>query len=121
MNFDPANINRFSCLSSAEWYGTVLKSVLFKRSPDQIMLMKNKNIAQAFPLPMATEGEMVKIVAVAGGKRLIKRLIAMGLIEETVVTSVTAAKGKWFGCGLWRNTVGFGFWRSQSNSGCPRA
>ena len=34
------------------------------------MLMKNKNITQVFPLPMAKKGEMVKIVGVTGGKRL---------------------------------------------------
>jgi len=47
------------------------------------MLMKNKNATHAFPLAMANEGELVKIIGVTGGKKLAKRLITMGMIENT--------------------------------------
>ncbi|MEN8217172.1 MAG: ferrous iron transport protein A [Pseudomonadota bacterium] len=45
--------------------------------------MKTQNISQAFPLAMVSEGDWVKIDRVVGGKNLFKRLITMGLIEET--------------------------------------
>jgi len=49
------------------------------------MLMKTEN-TKAYPLTMAGEGEWIKIVGVNGGKNLIKRLIAMGMIEDTGAT-----------------------------------
>ena len=74
------------------------------------MLMKNKTIIQAFPLPMAREGERVKIVGVTGGKRLIKRLIAMGLIEEIELQILQRKKenGLVVACGETRLALGFG-------------
>ncbi|HDN26668.1 MAG TPA: ferrous iron transport protein A [Thioploca sp.] len=72
------------------------------------MLMENKNITQAFPLPMATEGERVKIVGVTGGKLLIKRLIAMGLIEETELQVLQRENGVVVACGETRLALGFG-------------
>jgi ferrous iron transport protein A len=58
-----------------------------------IMLMKTQNITQAFPLAMAGEGEWVKIDRVVGGKKLFKRLIAMGLIEETELQVIQRQRG----------------------------
>jgi len=57
------------------------------------MLMKTQNISQTFPLAMASEGEWVKIDRVVGGKNLFKRLIAMGLIEETELQVLQRQKG----------------------------
>jgi ferrous iron transport protein A len=74
------------------------------------MLMKNKNITPIFPLPMAKEGERVKIVGVTGGKRLIKRLIAMGLIEEMELEVLQRQKENSLlvVCGETRLALGFG-------------
>lgn len=47
------------------------------------MLMNNSNTSQIFPLGMASEGEIVKIVSVVGGKNLAKRLMAMGIVADT--------------------------------------
>lgn len=57
------------------------------------MLMKNENTTHAFPLAMANVGEWVKIVGVTGGKHLIKRLVAMGLIEEMELQVLQRQKG----------------------------
>jgi len=72
--------------------------------------MKNQDITQAFPLPMATEGERVKIVGVTGGKLLIKRLIAMGLIEETELQVLQRQRENAVvvACGEMRLALGFG-------------
>ncbi|MDM8561681.1 FeoA family protein [Candidatus Parabeggiatoa sp. HSG14] len=57
------------------------------------MLMRNENIAQAFPLAMAGERDWVKIVGITGGKKLTKRLIAMGLIEDMTLQVLQRQKG----------------------------
>lgn len=57
------------------------------------MLMKNKNATHAFPLAMANEGELVKIVGVTGGKKLAKRLITMGMIENTELQILQRQQG----------------------------
>jgi len=49
------------------------------------MLMKTENSVQAFPLGLAKEGERVKIVGIASGKSLAKRLTAMGLTDGTAI------------------------------------
>jgi ferrous iron transport protein A len=51
------------------------------------------NTIQAFPLAQAACGERVKIVSVAGDKMLIKRLIAMGLLEETELKVLHLTRG----------------------------
>jgi ferrous iron transport protein A len=56
------------------------------------MLMKIEN-TKAYPLAMAGEGERVKIVGVNGGKNLIKRLIAMGMIEDTELKVLQRQRG----------------------------
>ena len=45
------------------------------------MLMKTENGIQAYPLSLAADGEWVRIVNVASGKNLIKRLAIMGMID----------------------------------------
>jgi ferrous iron transport protein A len=74
------------------------------------MLMNNKNLSQAFPLAMAQEGERVKIVSVTGGKRMIMRMIAMGLVEEMelVVLQRHRENGFVVACGETRLALGFG-------------
>lgn len=57
------------------------------------MLMKNQNATHAFPLAMANEGELVKIVGVTGGKKLAKRLITMGMIENTELQILQRQQG----------------------------
>jgi len=57
------------------------------------MLMKNQNATHAFPLAMANEGELVKIVGVTGGKKLSKRLITMGMIENTELQILQRQQG----------------------------
>ena len=57
------------------------------------MLMKNQNATHAFPLAMANEGELVKIVGVTGGKKLSKRLITMGMIENTKLQILQRQQG----------------------------
>ncbi len=57
------------------------------------MLMKNGMTMQAFPLGMASEGELVKIVGVIGGKSVTKRLMAMGMIEDTQLQVLQRQKG----------------------------
>jgi ferrous iron transport protein A len=74
------------------------------------MLMKNNNVTQAFPLAMASQGEQVKIVSVNGGKNLIRRLIAMGMIEETELQVVQRQRGSGLvvTCGETRLALGAG-------------
>lgn len=74
------------------------------------MLMRNKNITQAFPLAMVGEMERVKITGVTGGKNLIKRLIIMGLIEETELQVVKRQRGSGLvvACGETRLALGLG-------------
>jgi len=43
--------------------------------------MKTENGIQAYPLSLAADGEWVRIVNVASGKNLIKRLAIMGMID----------------------------------------
>ena len=57
------------------------------------MLMNNSNTSQAFPLGMASEGEIVKIVSVVGGKNLVKRLTAMGIMADTQLKILQRQKG----------------------------
>jgi len=57
------------------------------------MLMKNQNATHAFPLAMANEGELVKIVGVTGEKKLAKRLIMMGMIENTELQILQRQQG----------------------------
>nr|MEC4580518.1 FeoA domain-containing protein [Candidatus Parabeggiatoa sp.] len=52
-----------------------------------------KNTIQGFPLTMAGRGERVKIVSVTGDKMLIKRLIVMGLLEETELEVLHLIRG----------------------------
>lgn len=74
------------------------------------MLMKNDYVQKAYPLAMASEGETVKIVTVTGGKNLIKRLIAMGMIEETELQIVQRQRGNGLVviCGETRLALGTG-------------
>ena len=74
------------------------------------MLMKNDSVTQAFPLIMASQGERVKIVTVTGGKNLIRRLIAMSLIEETELEVVQRQRGSGLVviCGETRLALGAG-------------
>jgi ferrous iron transport protein A len=46
-----------------------------------------------FPLGMANEGETVKVIAVKAGNFLIKRLIAMGIVEETELKILQREQG----------------------------
>ncbi len=52
-----------------------------------------KNAIQGFPLTMAYRGERVKIVSVTGNKMLLKRLIVMGLLEETELQVLHLTRG----------------------------
>jgi len=75
------------------------------------MLMKSENTTQAFPLAMAGIGEWVKIVGVTGGKNLLKRLIAMGMIEDTELQVLQRYKknaGLVVACGETRLAFGAG-------------
>ncbi len=74
------------------------------------MLMRNQNISHAFPLAMAGEREWVKITGVTGSKNLIKRLITMGLIEETQLQVVKRqiGSGLLVACGETRLALGLG-------------
>ena len=57
------------------------------------MLMNSNNTSQVFPLGMASEGETVKIVSIVGGKNLVKRLIAMGIVADTQLQILQRQKG----------------------------
>ena len=57
------------------------------------MLMNNSNTSPVFPLGMAGEGEIVKIVSIIGGKNLAKRLMAMGMVEDTQLQILQRQKG----------------------------
>ena len=57
------------------------------------MLMNSNNTSQVFPLGMASEGEIVKIVSVMGGKNLAKRLMAMGIVADTQLQVLQRQKG----------------------------
>ncbi|HDN25612.1 MAG TPA: ferrous iron transport protein A [Thioploca sp.] len=72
--------------------------------------MKSENATQAFPLAMAGVGEWVKIAGVTGGKNLIKRLIAMGLIENTELQVLQRQRGTGLivACGETRLALGIG-------------
>ncbi len=48
---------------------------------------------KSFPLAMASEGETVKVIAVTAGKFLVKRLIAMGIIEQTELQILQREQG----------------------------
>ena len=74
------------------------------------MLMKSNTVVQAFPLLMAEVGKLVKVVGVMGGKSLAKRLIAMGLIEDTKVQVLYCHSGTGVvvACGETRLAVGSG-------------
>jgi ferrous iron transport protein A len=75
------------------------------------MLMKSENTSQrVFPLAMASEGERVKIVSVQRGKNLAKRLIAMGIIEETELHILQRQPGQGLVvvCGETRMALGAG-------------
>jgi len=74
------------------------------------MLMKTENLANVFPLNMVIEGEKVKIVSIIGGKNLIKRLLALGLIEEIEmqVLHKQPGNGVVVACGETRLALGLG-------------
>jgi ferrous iron transport protein A len=74
------------------------------------MLMKIENVAHAFPLGMASEGEMVKIVTITGGKNLAKRLLTLGLVEDTQVQLLQKQSGNGIviACGETRLALGLG-------------
>jgi len=74
------------------------------------MLMKTENLANVFPLNMVIEGEKVKIVSIIGGKNLVKRLLALGLIEETEmqVLHKQPGNGVVVACGETRLALGLG-------------
>jgi len=48
---------------------------------------------KSFPLAMANEGETVKVIGITAGKFLVKRLIAMGIIEQTELQIIQREQG----------------------------
>lgn len=58
--------------------------------------MSREHLELAFPLGMAQGGERVKIIAVHGGKQLMRRLIPMGLVEGIEIEVLHWLKG----CGV---------------------
>jgi len=60
------------------------------------MLMRREQLDLAFPLGMAQGGERVKIIAIDGGKQLMRRLIPMGLVEGIEIEVLHWLKG----CGV---------------------
>jgi ferrous iron transport protein A len=74
------------------------------------MLMKTENVTHAFPLGMAGEGEKVKIVSITGGKNLAKRLLTLGLVEDTQVQLLHKQSGNGIVivCGETRLALGLG-------------
>jgi ferrous iron transport protein A len=76
----------------------------------KFMLMKTSTTIHAFPLGMADVGKWVKIVGVMGGKNLAKRLMAMGMIEDTQVQVLHRHTGTGIvvACGETRLAVGAG-------------
>lgn len=72
------------------------------------MLMKTENATHAFPLGMAGEGEKVKIVGISGGKNLAKRLLTLGLVEDTEMQVLQRQHGLVIACGEIRLALGLG-------------
>lgn len=74
------------------------------------MLMKTEKLLQAFPLGMAGEGARVRIVGIMAGKNLVKRLLAMGMSEDTEVRVLQRQKGNGMvvACGETRLALGMG-------------
>jgi len=72
------------------------------------MLMKNENVAHAFPLAMAGEGELLKLVGITAGKKLAKRLITMGMIENMELQVLQRGAGLVVICGETRLALGYG-------------
>lgn len=74
------------------------------------MLIKTDTVVQAFPLGMADVGKWVKVVGVVGGKNLARRLMAMGMIEDTQVQVLHChnSTGVVVACGETRLAVGAG-------------
>ncbi len=74
------------------------------------MLIKTDTVVQAFPLVMAEVGKWVKVVGVVGGKNLARRLMVMGMIEDTQVQVLLChnSTGVVVACGETRLAVGAG-------------
>lgn len=74
------------------------------------MLVKTSTIIQSFPLGMAEVGKWVKIVGIMESKNLAKRLMAMGMIEDTHVQVLHRQLGTGIvvACGETRLAVGAG-------------
>lgn len=56
------------------------------------MLMDTQQ-AKTYPLALASGGESVCVISVAGGKNLLRRLLAMGIADGTVLEIVQRHPG----------------------------
>ncbi|GEM_PF-6721155 len=57
------------------------------------MLMRTKSMIEAFPLNQVPVDNWVSIVGITGNKRQIKRLITLGMMEDTQLKVIQSQRG----------------------------